>query len=280
VTIGICSPLFLSGGIRPSAADLALAFSDIAAFQRNYFRFHELMGIGGTAQPAFELCGLIPARFFYCAAQSSLFISPPAEGKEMSAGLFRIESSGLADSGGVLDRPAAKLFKNKLIWLSVILVVAAGAWKVFSEDTAGRAKGQTVGRTNFATTASIQPSPWSDTDPALSAPQLNAAPAAAPAEAAPVDGLKISSQSWRRGGLGSKALITLTLRNDNDYAIGDIGILCSFSRADGNPVTERRQTIHDTVKKKSRKTFARMHVGFINVTADRATCSLLTASRV
>jgi hypothetical protein len=198
----------------------------------------------------------------------------------MSAGLFRIESAGLADSGGVLDRPAAKLFKNKLIWLSVILVLGAGAWKVFSEDAAGRAKGQTVGRTNFATTASIQPSPLSDTDPALSAPQLTAAPAAVPMEAAPVDGLKISSQSWRRGGLGSKALITLTLRNDNDYAIGDIGILCSFSRADGNPVTERRQTIHDTVKKKSRKTFARMHVGFINVTADRAACSLLTASRV
>jgi hypothetical protein len=60
----------------------------------------------------------------------------------------------------------------------------------------------------------------------------------------------------------------------------DIGIRCSFSRADGNPVTERRQTIHDTVKKKSRKTFARMHVGFINITADRAKCSLLTASRV
>jgi hypothetical protein len=196
----------------------------------------------------------------------------------MSAGLFRIESAGPVDSGGFSGRPAARLFKNKLIWLSVILVVAAAGWRMFSGDVAGRAEGQTVGRTNF-TTASIQPAqpaPLSDTDPAS---QSSTAPAGPP-EAAPVNGLKISSQSWRRGGLGSKALITFTLRNDNDYAVGDIGLLCAFTRADGSPVTERRPTIHDTVKMKSRKTFARLHVGFINVTANRAKCTLLSASRV
>jgi hypothetical protein len=150
-----------------------------------------------------------------------------------------------------------------------------------SEDAAGPAKGQTVGAANFATTASIQPSsPLSDTDPASSPSQSGAAPAAGPPEAGPVNGLRISSQSWRRGGLGSKALITFTLRNDNDYAVGDIGLRCAFTRADGSPVTERRPTIHDTVKMKSRKTFARMHVGFINVTASRAKCTLLSASRV
>ena len=196
----------------------------------------------------------------------------------MSAGLFRIESAGPAECEGFWGRPAARLFKNKLIWLPVVLVVAAGAWKMLSEDAAGRAKGQTVGRTNFVTTASIQPSPSSDTGPASSASQSFAP--AGPPEAAPVNGLKISSQSWRRGGLGSKALITFTLRNDNDYAVGDIGLLCAFTRADGSPVTERRPTIRDTVKMKSRKTFARMHVGFINVNASRAKCSLLSASRV
>jgi hypothetical protein len=206
----------------------------------------------------------------------------------MSAGLFRIESAGPVECGGFSGRPAARLFNNKLLWLSVILVVAAGAWRMLSEDVARRAEGLTVGRTNFATTvpiqpsttASIQPSSLSDTDPALSAPQFDVAPAAVSPEAAPVNGLKISSQSWRRGGLGSKALITFTLRNDNDYAVGDIGLLCSFTRADGSPVTERRPTIRDTVKMKSRRTFARVHVGFINVNASRAKCSLLSASRV
>jgi hypothetical protein len=196
----------------------------------------------------------------------------------MSAGLFRIESATPVASGGFSGRPAARLFNNKLIWLAVILVVAAGALKMSSEDAAGPAKGQTVGAANFATTASIQPAALSDTDPALSTSESR--PAAGLPEAAPVNGLRISSQSWRRGGLGSKALVTFTLRNDNDYAVGDIGLLCAFSRADGSPVTERRQTIRDTVKMKSRKTFARVHVGFINVNAHRAKCSLLSASRV
>ena len=103
---------------------------------------------------------------------------------------------------------------------------------------------------------------------------------AVPAQMASVDGLKIASQSWRRGGLGSKALVTFTLRNANEFAVKDIEILCSFTRRDGSPLTERRRTIPDVVNMKSRKTFARMHVGFVNVNADRAKCSPVTASRV
>ncbi len=37
--------------------------------------------------------------------------------------------------------------------------------------------------------------------------------------------------------------------------------------------------IHDTLNMRSRRKFARMHVGFVNVNADKATCSLVTASR-
>jgi hypothetical protein len=231
---------------------LAAILSDIAAFERNHFPLRELMAENQAFH--FAACG--------------------GPGNERWAFSHRI---GRSRERRFLGRPAG-LFNKKLIWLAVILLVAAGAWKMFSGHGAGRAEGQTVG-TNFATTASLQPSSSSDTDPVLSAPQFDAAPAASP-EAAPVNGLKISSQSWRRGGLGSKALVTFTLRNDNDYAVGDIGLLCAFTRADGSPVTERRSTIHDTVKMKSRKTFARMHVGFINVNASRAKCTLLSASRV
>ncbi len=70
---------------------------------------------------------------------------------------------------------------------------------------------------------------------------------------APLDGLKISSQSWRRGGLGSKALVTFTLRNSNDYPVKDIEIFCAFTRRDGSHLTDRTRTIHDTVNMKSRK---------------------------
>jgi hypothetical protein len=106
-----------------------------------------------------------------------------------------------------------------------------------------------------------------------------AAPAeTAPVQVSPLDGLKISSQSWRRGGLGSKALVTFTLRNGNDYAVKDIEIACAFLRRDGSHLTDRRRIIHDTVSMKSRKSFARLHVGFVNVNADKAKCALVAAS--
>src|SRR3981189_2938816 len=107
-----------------------------------------------------------------------------------------------------------------------------------------------------------------------------AAEAVTPVETSPVDGLKISSQSWRRGGLGSKALVTFTLRNDNDYAVKDIEIFCSFARRDGSHLTDRRRVIRATVNMKSRRTFARMHIGFVNINANQAKCSLVTANHI
>jgi hypothetical protein len=193
----------------------------------------------------------------------------------MNAGLYRIQSMRLADIGGSYwsSKPADSS-RAKLVWLPLVAIVGLGAWMVISRTPDDNASSAPVAKVNFATAAPIQPSRLSEPNPALDRSQFN------PAEAASVEGLKISSQSWRRGGLGSKALVTFTLRNDNDYAVGDIGILCSFSRKDGSPVTERRQTIRDTVKMKSRKTFARVHVGFINITANQAKCSLLSANRV
>ncbi len=106
------------------------------------------------------------------------------------------------------------------------------------------------------------------------------APAIAPDGTAAVDGLKISSQSWRRGGLGSNALVTFTLRNGNDYAVRDIEISCVFTRRDGSHLTDRTRMIHDTVNMKSRRTFARMHVGYVNVNANQAKCALVAATRI
>jgi hypothetical protein len=112
-----------------------------------------------------------------------------------------------------------------------------------------------------------------------------APPEALPSEAlepakSPLDGLKIISQSWRRGGLGSKALVTFTLRNANDYAVRDIEIACKFARRDGSHLTDRRRIIPDTVNMKSRKRYAGMLVGFVNVNANKAKCSVVTASRI
>jgi len=129
------------------------------------------------------------------------------------------------------------------------------------------------------------------TQATLSSPvPADASPAAAPGDIAPpemvvpatspLDGLKIISQSWRRGGLGSKALVTFTLRNANDYAVKDIEIACTFARRDGSHLTDRRRVIPDTVNMKSRKRYAGMLVGFVNVNANKAKCSVVTASRI
>jgi hypothetical protein len=190
----------------------------------------------------------------------------------MATGLYRIQLTGVAGlarvagiSASFWDRPEktpTHYLNSKFIWLPAVLIAGLATWMLKSgSDTA---ESQPVRLAAAAVTESLQ-SP--------------AAEAVAPVEASPVDGLKISSQSWRRGGLGSKALVTFTLRNDNDYAVKDIEIFCSFARRDGSHLTDRRRVIRDTVNMKSRRTFARMHVGFVNINADQAKCSLVAASQ-
>ena len=124
-------------------------------------------------------------------------------------------------------------------------------------------------------TASTEPAPAATV---AAAPEIAAPETTVPAKP-PVDGLKISSQSWRRGGLGSKALMTFTLHTGNDYAVKDIEIACAFARRDGSHLTDRRRVLPDTVNMKSRKRYSGMLVGFVNVYANKAKCSLVTASR-
>jgi hypothetical protein len=213
----------------------------------------------------------------------------------MNTGLDRIELAGLAGlakltglarlatrGGGFPDQPekaAARTLRTAFVWLPATLIIGFGGWMLLSGYSSKTAEGEPV---HLATAAVPEPAP----SPAAGSAQDVALPppapveTTAPVETAAVDGLRISSQSWRRGGLGSKALVTFTLRNGNDYAVKDIGISCAFTRRDGSHLTDRRRMIHETVNTRSRKTFARMHVGFVNVNADRAKCSVVTASRI
>ena len=53
----------------------------------------------------------------------------------------------------------------------------------------------------------------------------------------------------------------------------------AFIRRDGSPMTERKRLIPDTIAMKSRKTYSQMLIGFVNVNANKAKCSVVTASR-
>ena len=183
----------------------------------------------------------------------------------MNTGLSHIELSGLGGSSSDGPEGAPTRYRRSgLVWLPAGLIAGLGAWMLLSGYASKPAGSEPM---RLATAVAAEPAP-----PPAAMP--------APEETGPPDALTISSQSWRRGGLGSNAMVTFTLRNSNDYAVRDIEISCAFSRRDGSHLTDRTRTIHDIVNMKSRKTFARMHVGFVNINADTAKCSPVAARRV
>ena len=174
------------------------------------------------------------------------------------------------------------------ILLPLIIIAGLIAWLMLpepsdAEDQASPASSAIILTAQNATNDEAAPSQAVVTAPAEATGTVGMAPSSvapdARPEKSPLDGLQIASQSFRRGGLGSKALVTLTLRNSNDFAVKDIEIACKFVRQDGSPLTARTKLISDTINMKSRKTYSGMLIGFVNINANKARCSLVTASR-
>lgn len=195
--------------------------------------------------------------------------------KTMNARLDRIGLGRFAGIGERLARTvtiATVSLGRGLLWLLAVIIVGCGIWMLLPLSKSNSAE------PGKAELAAVETAPSGD--PAATAAQASEAQAPAMAEAtAELGRLRISSQTWRRGGLGSKALVTFTLRNDNDYAVKDVEIVCAFTRRDGSHLTERSRVLADPVSMKSRKTYAHIPVGFVNVNADQAKCSLVAARR-
>jgi hypothetical protein len=183
---------------------------------------------------------------------------------------FAALNQRLPDGSSLAAAVHSRYARWGLAGLSVALLIgiaiAVSDWKEASGDTAEDQPVQLM--------SAVEPE-----DPAPPANVASPAPASAAPIAASVSGLKILSQHWRRAGFGSNALFTLTLRNGNDYPVKDIAISCVFSRGDGSHLTDRNQILHDTVRTRGRKTFTAVHVGFVNVNAERAKCAPTGASR-
>jgi hypothetical protein len=184
----------------------------------------------------------------------------------------RLDLIGLGRFAGIGERLARAVtvasvsFGRSLLSLLAVIIVGCGVWMLLPPS---KGNGTEPVKPDVA---AVEPAALGDA--AAVAPPIAQAQASAE-----LDRLKISSQTWRRGGLGSKALVTFTLRNDNDYAVKDLEIVCAFARRDGSHLTDRSRVLAETVTMKSRKTFARVPVGFINVNADQAKCSLIAARR-
>lgn len=168
------------------------------------------------------------------------------------------------------------LATQAVVLMPVVAFAGLTAWTMLSAPT--NAKSQSAAASARLALGDAAPVQTEAAQPATS--EATPAEQAAPAEPPAVGGLKISSQSWRRGGLGSNALITFTLRNTNAYKVDDIAIACSFSRRDGSHLTDRIRVIPDAiVNAKSRKTFARIHIGYVNINANKAKCEPVAANR-
>ncbi|AMA58741.1 hypothetical protein [Bradyrhizobium sp. CCGE-LA001] len=188
----------------------------------------------------------------------------------MNARLGRIGLGRFAGSGERLARTvtiASVSLGRGLLWLLAVIILGCGVWMLLPLSKSNSAE---PGKPELA----VETAP-SD-DPAAAVSQASEAQTPAMAE---LGRLRISSQTWRRGGLGSKALVTFTLRNDNDYAVKDVEIVCAFTRRDGSHLTDRSRVLADPVSMKSRKTYAQIPIGFVNVNADQAKCSLVAARR-
>jgi hypothetical protein len=196
-------------------------------------------------------------------------------GSAMSTGLDRTESSRLSRAG-----PASRAAWS-IAFFPLVLVAGIGTWLALSIYDSDTADGDPAWPAPQAAIEAAQSPASDDMQPGPSV--ATAAPPEQPGAAAeplPAAGLKISAQSWRRGGLGSNAQVTFTLRNDNRYAVKDVEIACAFARRDGSHLTDRARVIPDTISMKSRKRFARLHVGFVNIHADRIKCQAVAANRV
>ncbi len=186
----------------------------------------------------------------------------------------RLDRLGLGRFAGTGERVARAVtiasvsFGRSLLWLLAAIVAGCGIWMLLPLSKGNSAE---PARSELA---AVEAPPSGD----VSRAALPATEAQVPATAE-LGRLRISSQTWRRGGLGSKALVTFTLRNDNDYAVRDVEIVCAFMRRDGSHLTDRSRVLADPVAMKSRKTFAHISVGFVNVNAEQAKCSLVAARR-
>jgi hypothetical protein len=209
------------------------------------------------------------------------------DGATMTDGFLNIGSTGIIRHVSLAwghhpdraDVMSENRVRTAVGWLPIAMILTAAGWLLLSH---ARGPAAIAGPMHVTATTPTQPNSASLTvslakessfDPAHSE-------AVVPEQPAPVDRLTISSQSWRRGGLGSNAFVTMTLRNDNGYAVKDIDIACAFSRPDGSHLTDRSRVIPDIINMKSRKTFVRLHVGFVNVNAAKVKCSPIAASHI
>ena len=137
----------------------------------------------------------------------------------MNTGLHRIELTKLTASSGHFRMWPERATHSRSRYLraafvGVMAVLTAGAAYTLANWPPPSSRGQGAAGTAGVMTAAVAvPEPAPAITASLTPDDASLYPDTAPPEAAVIDGLTISSQRWRRGGLGSNALVSFTLRN-------------------------------------------------------------------
>lgn len=105
------------------------------------------------------------------------------------------------------------------------------------------------------------------------------APAPAPVLPQPIDAFSISKVNWKAGGFGTVAVFNFTFQNDNDYAVKDAEVTCTFFASSGTTLGNSTKTVYEAFKAKSSRTIRDFNFGFMHSQAKSASCRATGVSR-
>jgi hypothetical protein len=89
-----------------------------------------------------------------------------------------------------------------------------------------------------------------------------------------IDHVRLTSLSWHKDGFGSVAIISVTVQNDNSFAVKDIVLACDFRAKSGTKLQSKEHTIYDVVKARSKRSFPDVNTGFIHSQSANIGCSV------
>lgn len=96
----------------------------------------------------------------------------------------------------------------------------------------------------------------------------------------PATKMSVAGLSWKVGGFGAVGLMTFTVSNQNDFAVKDFVVTCTFSANSGTELGTAVHTVYETIKPRSKRAFSDVNVGFIHSQSGKANCAIALAARV
>lgn len=86
--------------------------------------------------------------------------------------------------------------------------------------------------------------------------------------------VKIEKYDWEKGGFGNVLKADFVIKNDSEYTVKDIEIICDHYGKSGTKIDSNKRVINDIVEAKSTITFKKFNMGLINSQVDQSSCEI------